>query len=134
MLKPSYVNILLYVLLKYIVVFVVFMVATNNYKMLQIGGIKDGASLFYYLWMILFFPVIEVVLFLVPLFLAFKIKKPVLFFCVIGLIMVAEYFIYVHFTSQKHINIKGVYIGLIGLVVFYLCFFRAIGSIFKRAI
>ena len=134
MLKPRYVNILLYLLLKYIVVFVVFMFATNNFKMLQIGGIRNGGDLFYYLWMVLFFPVLEMILFSVPLFLALKIKRWIYFFAVIILIIVAEYFSYVYFTSEKHINIKGVYIELIGLVVFCLCFFRTINLIFKRAI
>ena len=132
MLKPSFRNILLYLLIKYILAFIVFMVATNNYKMLQIGGIKDGSSLFYYLWMVLFFPVLEMILFSLPFFFAFKLRNPVLFCFSIGIIIVLEYFVYVYFTSQKHISVKGVAIEAIGLIVLGMCFFRAIGIKFRR--
>lgn len=134
MFKPSFVNILFYLLLKYVVVYAVFMFATNNFKLLQIGNIKNGGDLFYYLWIILFIPVVNMILFSVPLFLAFKVKNWVYFFTVIGLITVAEYFIYVYFTSQKHIDMRGVYIELIGLIVFAFCFFKPIGFLFKQKI
>lgn len=133
MLRPSYLNILFYLLLKYIVVFIVFMIVTNNYKMLMLGGIKDAGSLFYYLWMILFFPAIEMILFSLPLYLAFKVKSWILFFGVIAFNVVLEYFVYVHFTSQQYVNMKGIYIGLIGLTVLTACFFKTIALKFNRA-
>lgn len=134
MLRPSYSNVLIYLLLKYLVVFILFMIFTNNYKMLQIGGIKNAGSLFYYLWMVLFFPVLEMILFSVPLYLAFKVTGWILFFSIMGLIMVLEFFVYNYFTSQQHFNMKGVYIELIGLVVLGGCFFKGIIPKFQRAI
>jgi hypothetical protein len=131
MLKPSFRNILLFLLIKYIVAYIVFMVTTNNYKMLEIGGIKDGSSLFYYLWMILFFPVLEMILFSLPFFLAFKIRNPIFFCLILGLISVLEYFVYIHFTSQKHVSIKGISLEVMGLVILCICFFRSIGVKFK---
>lgn len=133
MLKPSFANILLYLLIKYIVVYVVFMFATNNFKMLQISNIKDASDLFYYLWIILFIPIVNMVLFSGPLFLSFRVKHRIYFFVLLGLIIMAEYFVYVYFTSQKHIDIRGVYIELISLAVFYLCFFRTINLIGRTA-
>lgn len=133
MLKPSYLNVLFFLLLKYIVVYVIFACATD-FKMPQISNIKNGADLFLFLWMNLFFPVLEMILFSVPLYFALKIKRWVSFFLVIALITVSEYFVYVYFTSDKHINIKGVFIELIGLTVFVVCFFRVISSMFKQAI
>lgn len=110
------------------------MIFTNNYKMLHIGGIKDASSLFYYLWMVLFFPVLEMMLFSGPLYLVFKIKGWIWFFSTIGLVVVSEYFVYVYFTSQRHINMKGIYIELIDLVVLGGCFFKEIIPKFKRTV
>ncbi|MBC6492286.1 hypothetical protein BC349_14590 [Flavihumibacter stibioxidans] len=132
MLKPSFVNILLYLLLKYMLVYAIFMLVTNNFKMLQIQNIKNGSDLFYYLWIISLIPVINMILFSAPLFLAFKAKRRIYFLVLVGLVIVAEYFVYVYFTSQKHIDVRGVAIELIGLVVFYLCFFRSINLIFMQ--
>jgi len=68
MLKPSFVNILLSLLLKYVVVYVVFMFATNNFKLLELNNIKNGEDLFYYLWIIFFIPFVNMALFSAPLF------------------------------------------------------------------
>lgn len=108
------------------------MFTTNNFKMLQISNIKNGSDLFYYLWIVLFIPVVNMLLFSVPLFLSFKVKRGVYFSAIIGLVTIAEYFVYVYLTSQNHIDIRGVYIELIGLGVFCLCFFKSIVLIFKQ--
>lgn len=128
MLKPSFGNILVYLFLKYIVIYGIFMVKTHNYKLLEISNIKNGEDLFYYLWIILFIPIVDMLFFSVPFYFSFKVKKGISFFILIGLILVLEYFVYVYFTSQKYIDMNGVYIELISLVVLYLFFFRKINA------
>ena len=128
MLRTSFINILGYLLLKYIVVYAVFMIATNNFKLLGIDNIKNGNDLFYYLWIVLFIPIMNMIFFSFPYFLSFKIKKRGYFFLSIGLIVLLEYLGYVYFTSQKSIDVKGIYISLISLCILYFLFFRRINS------
>lgn len=131
MLKPSFINIILYTLLKFIIIYIVFMIATSNFKLLQLNNIQNGSDLFYYLWLVLFIPVMNMLFFSVPFFLSFKIKSKTYFLITVVSIAVLEYLLYVYFTSQKYIDVKGTYIELISLGVFYLLFFKRINAIGK---
>lgn len=108
------------------------MIATDDYRMLQIGNIKTGADLFYYLWLILFFPIVSIILFSAPYYLLFRIKCRVdLVIAVVG-ILFFEYLFYVYFNSQKLIDIYGIFIALISLFIFYLLFYKRINLFFHN--
>lgn len=131
MLNPSFKNILLYVVLKYIIVYIIFMIATNNFKLLKVGSIRNVEDLFYYLWMILFIPIVNMLLFTAPLFLSFRVKRITYFIILVGLISGLQYLTYVYFTSQRHIDAKGIIIEIIGLILLYTLFFKKIKSFTK---
>lgn len=131
MLRPSFANIVLYIFVKYLIVYAVFMVATKNFKLLEIGKIKNGEDLFYYLWIILFIPIVNILLISVPLFLSFKVKNKIYFLSLIVIIFLVEYFVYVYFTSQKYFDVKGIIIEIISCVIFYLFFYRKINTLFS---
>ncbi len=130
MLKPSFRNILLYLLTKYIV-FYVFMMFKNNDFYFVNPGIRNGADLFYYLWIFLFLPVVCMFIFTAPLYFIFKKKNTIYFTLIIIVFLVAEYFIYTYFASQANL-MNGLYNEVIGLLILFIFFFRYINLIFKR--
>jgi len=133
MLKASFKNILLYILVKYLFFYVVMMFKINDFRYLQIGDLRNGEDWFLYLWMILFLPVLNMILFSAPIYFLFRLKSVGYFLLAITAIFLAEYFVYVFFTSEKHVDINGVYNGIVSLLVFCLFFFKEIKSKFKRA-
>lgn len=126
MLRPTFLNITVFIFVKYLLIYLIFMVATNNYKLLQIGNIKNGQDLFYYLWLVLFIPIVDFIIFSVPYFLSFKSKSRSLFICSVLLITVCEYFVYVYFTSQKILDIKGLWISVISLIIYFILFYKKV--------
>lgn len=130
MLKPSFRNILLYLLTKYIV-FYVFMMFKNNDFYFVNPGIRNGADLFYYLWIFLFLPVVCMFIFTVPLYFVFKKKNTIYFTLIIIVFLVVEYFIYTYFASQANL-MNGLYNEVVSLLMLFIFFFRHINLIFKR--
>ncbi len=131
MLKASVKNILLYILLKYLLFYVFIMFKNNDFRLLHFYNLKNGEDWFYYLWIVLFMPVVSMILFSAPIYFSFKLKNAVYFILAIVTIIVAEYFVYVFFNSQRHIDMYGVYNGIISLFFFNLLFFKPISRIFK---
>lgn len=132
MLSPKVFNIILYVLTKYIVFYTVLAVKNSNYYFFKVNEVRNGEDLFYYLWMLLFLPAIYCLAFLAPLYFTFKVKQPALFTFLIGAIILAEYFVYVYFTSDKHIDMNGVYNGVLSLLFLLIFFYRHINRIFNH--
>jgi hypothetical protein len=126
--NPKFIKILIYILVKYIVVYVVFMITTNNYAMLELGNLKTAEDVFLYLWLLLFLPIVSIALFSLPYYFSFKIRNSLLFFFSIISILVLEYFFYVYFNSQKHIDKNGLTLVVVSIVVFYLFFHKHINS------
>lgn len=134
MLKASFKNILLYILLKYLFFYGLMMFENNNFRLLRFYNLKNGEDWFYYLWLLLSLPVLNMMLFSAPIYFSFRLKNIGYFILAIMAIILAEYFVYVFFTSEKHINMNGVYNGIISLLLFFLFFFKPIRSIFKQKI
>lgn len=130
MLKPVIKNILFYLFLKYILFYIFMMFKNNNFYFIN-PGIRNGADLFYYLWMFLFLPVISMVLFSAPLYFTFKVKNAIYFILFVSIILVAEYFLYTYFASQANL-MNGVYNGIISLLLLLLFFSKQISLIFNK--
>jgi hypothetical protein len=131
MLKSTFFNILFYLFLKYLVAYVVFMIMTKNYAMLQVKNLKNTEDILLYLWLVLFIPIVNVALFSLPYYFSFKLKSGILFFLSIALILFLEYLFYVYLNSQKHIDTNGIIVVLISIVIFYLFFFKRINTYFS---
>ncbi len=133
MLKPTFTNILLYLFLKYIADYLFLMFKYNNFEFLNAAiSIRNGQDLFYYLWLVLFMPVISILLFSAPIYFSFKIKNIIYFTLLMSIILVAEYFVYVYFTSRK--PLYGIINEIISLFFLLLFFFKSIRLIFKQSI
>lgn len=131
MIKPTFLNVCISILISYIIFLVIPMVINEDYRLLEFSNIRNGQDLFYYLWIVLFFPVVDIILFSVPLFCSFKIKKVFVFMSIIIAVYALEYFIYVYFTSQKIYDEDSLQKVMIGLVLFFIFFYKNIFNKFK---
>lgn len=131
MFKPVYKNIWLFFFVKYLVFYLILMVKNNDFTLIQLSELKTFQDVFYYLWMLLFLPVLGFILFSVPIYYAFKQKRIIYFILFIGLTLVAEYFMYTYFASQLNL-VNGVYNGLLSLVFLSLFFFKHINLLVKQ--
>lgn len=124
MLRPVIKNILFYLLIKYILFYIFMMFKNNNFYFIN-PGIRNGADLFYYLWMFLFLPCLCMVVFSAPIYFAFRLKSIIFFILIIIAFLVAEYFIYTYFASQTNL-MNGVYNGILSVLFLLLFFFNYI--------
>lgn len=130
MLKANFFNILLYIFIKYLVFYLFMMFRNDNFYLIN-PGIRDGADLFYYLWMFLFFPIIICILFLFPLYYSFKLKKNVYFILINIIILGIEYYLYTYLASQLDLW-NGIYNLIISIILFYIFFYKPIRSKFTE--
>ncbi len=130
MAKPSFINILLYLFVKYIAFYVFLMFKNGNYQLLKVDTLKNGEDWFYYLWLILFLPIVSILVFSAPLYFSFKVSNERYFMLIIGAVLVAEYFAYTYLASQASL-MNGVYNGITGILFLFLFFFQSIKLIFK---
>ncbi|GAA4161058.1 hypothetical protein GCM10022217_26110 [Chryseobacterium ginsenosidimutans] len=133
MLKPTFLNICISIILKYLIFYILLMVINNEFKLLQINNIRNGQDLFYYLWIVLFFPIVDIILFATPLYFGFKAKKSLIFVASIIIILLIEYIIYAYFTSQKMINQDALFKILISSITLLIFFHKTIRSKFTEA-
>jgi hypothetical protein len=130
MLKISFLNIIFYFFIKYVALYVLMMFKNNNYAFLEVSNIKSGQDLFYYLWMFLFLPMVNMILFSAPLYYSLKTNSVLYFLLIIAGYLVAEYFVYTYLASQKDLT-NGVYNGIISIAFLLLFFYKPISSIFR---
>ena len=130
MLKPTVLNICISILLKYLIFYIILMMINNEFKLLQINNIKNGTDLFYYLWIVLFFPIVDMILFAAPLYFGLKARKALSFIMIIIITLLIEYFIYAYFTSQKLVNRDALFKVIISLIILFIFFYKTIRSKF----
>lgn len=124
MLKPTFLNIFINILLKYIIFYILLMIINNEFKLLQINNIKNGTDLFYCLWIVLFFPIVDMILFATPLYLGLKSKKLLNFILIVIIVFLIEYFIYAYFTSQKLVNRDAYFKVVISIILLGIFFYK----------
>ena len=128
MLKLTFKNTLLYIFVKYLLLYVFLMFKSKDYSLLNLANLKNVQDWFYYLWLILFMPIVSMILFSWAIYFTFKVKNRAYFVILLSLIFIAEYFVYVFFTSNKHIDVNGVINTIIGLILLILLFFKDVRS------
>lgn len=133
MLRPTFINTILFFFVKYLVFYILLMFKNNDYSLIQISSLKNSQDVFYYLWIFLFLPVLSAILFSIPIYFTLKVRSKVYFIILISAIWIGEYFLYTHFASQADL-MNGVYNGIISLLLLYLFFFKQIGLLFKQKI
>ncbi|WP_157761469.1 hypothetical protein [Chryseobacterium camelliae] len=124
MFKPTFLNICICTFIKYIIFYIFLMIANSSYGVLNFSNIRSGEDLFYFLWIMLFFPVLDVIIFSAPLYYSFKIENKYLFFIIIFGILSIEYFLYAYFTSQKTLSLDGLVKAIISFAVLTIFFYK----------
>lgn len=125
MLQLNKLNICVSIILKYFIFYILLMFINKEFKLLEISNVKNGQDLFYYLWVVLFFPILDMILFAIPLYFSFKAK---IFIFVIStfVILLIEYLLYAFFTSQKLIDRDAFLKIIINVFVLYFFFYKVI--------
>lgn len=124
--KPIFINVCISIFLSFIIFLGFKMVINEDYKLLEFNSIRNTQNLFYYLWIVLFFPIIDIVLFSVPLYFSLKIKNKLAMIISLLCIFIIEYFIYVYFTSQKTFDEDGLHKVIISILIFTFFFYKTI--------
>lgn len=122
-------KIILYFFVKYIVFYVFLMIKDSNYDLLKTGNFKSGQDILYHILLFAPLPLISTIIFTIPLYYSFKIKNLIVFTGVFLLYLILEYLIYTYLTSQKSVDVNGVYNALISIIVFSLMFIKSIKGI-----
>ncbi len=129
--KPKITSIVFYLFIRYIIFFIFLMIKDNNAKLIDFDSLESAEDWFYHLWIALFLPIVSVILFSIPLYLAFKTKKAIKFFLIVIGILIVDYFMYVFFTSNKHIDLNGIYNAIISSILLAIFFRKSIVSLVK---
>lgn len=122
MLKPTFLNVLLYILVKYIAFYFFLMIIRGDYKLLE-GDV--GGSLAYFFIMMLPLPILSMVLTGVILYFSFKAKNSYVFFLIVISALMIDYFVYTHLASPSNL-VNGIYNEAVGIVFFVVFFYGAI--------
>lgn len=131
----NYFNIFLFLLTKYAVFFFVLAFKDNRFKKIVINISESGRDLvvnsFYYVVYVLIHMIIFTLPLSVPIYFSFKVRNWILFIFFIMLILIVEYFFYVYLTSQRHIDVDGIWNGIISIIFLMFFFFKHIKALFK---
>jgi len=135
MLKPKFLNILLFLFVKYVVFFVILAFIGDRFKSLVIKNSDNTRELIsntgYYSLYILFYTLIGMIVFALPIYFTFRVKSPIFFVLLISAILIAEYFFYTYMASTTNL-MNGVYNGIISILLLLLFFYRHIALIYKQ--
>ena len=122
----KFTKIFLYFLTKYFLFYICGAIESNNFSIFKINNIKNFEDVFFYLWLILFFPILNFVVFFLPIYYSFELKKYQFLFLNLILILF-EIFIFIYFTSQKYIiDIDILILFSLSIICFTIFFYRYI--------
>jgi hypothetical protein len=130
MLQPNKLSICISIILKYFIFYIMLMFINKEFKLLEFNNIKNGQDLFYYLWIVLFFPILDMILCVIPLYFSFKSKR-LIFVISIFFILLIEYLLYAYFTSQKLIDRDAFLKVIINIFLLYVFFYKVIQLKFR---
>lgn len=126
-------KIFLYFFTKYFLCFFISMIESGNFSMLKINQIKNSLDLFYYCWILLFFPIMNFVIFFLPINYSLKLKKQN--FLILNLFLIfVEVLIYIYFTSQKFTFDFQIQILLLSSIICFILFFNKEMNLFSKKI
>ncbi len=133
MFKPKFLNIICYFFVKYIAFYVLLMFKNHDFTLTNISELKNSRDWFYYLWLFLFLPVLNCLIFSAPIYFTFKIKNGIYFVLLMSAILIAEYFLYTYFASEADLK-NGIYNAIISILFLFLFFYKHMRSLFKQGI
>ena len=125
MIKPTYIKILLFILIKYICFYIFLMVKNSDYKLLEWENIKSGNSLLYFSIIMVVPILLSILVSSVPLYLSFRSTNSLTFILIIVLAFILEYFAYIYSTSEMYFyDWNGVFNVFISTILFFVLFYK----------
>ncbi len=125
MAKVNFFHIVLSIFLKYILYYVIFIVM--NYDIRNVSTTVNLEGILYTVLILLPLPLINTLLFSIPLYYAFRIKLG--YAAIIWLsVLVAEYYIFTRLTSQRLVDKYGLLNALISLAVLLIAINKVLQS------
>jgi hypothetical protein len=106
------------------------MFKNRNYYFIR-PDIRDGSDLFYYLWLLLSFPLLAIIALGVPVYYSFRIKYILLFFLIVLALLAGEYFLYTYLASPLDLT-NGLYNAFFTILFFGLFFYKEIRVMFTK--
>ena len=125
MMKLTFKNVLLYVFLKYLIFYVFLMFRNEDFKLLEMDNLIHGHTFVYFFLFMLPLSVVSMIFFSAPLYYSFKLRRGLLFLLLLGVVCVADYFMYTYLASPSDMK-NGIYLEIIGILLFLLFFYRRI--------
>lgn len=124
MLKSTFLNVCIFLFVKCIVFYFFLMLVNNDFTMLKgIFHIKSGKDLFYYLWIVLVFPILDVIIFSLPIY--YSLKKSKIWLSLIFICFMIEYTLYVY-SKKEILNTDAIANFLISFIVLLIFFYKPI--------
>lgn len=124
--KVKFTTVLLFILIKYTLFYILVMFINENYTLISFYQFRSTLEFVGYFFYFSFLPFIYFALFSAILYYSFYVKNIFLFAAIFLGITIAEYFEYVYFNSQQHIDMYGVYNAIISVVLFPILFWKPI--------
>lgn len=122
MLKPTFLNICIFLFTKCIIFYFFLMIINNDFTMLKgVFHIKNGKDLFYYLWIVLVFPILDIVFFSLPIY--YFLKKKKIWLSVIFACFIIEYILFVY-SKKNIINTDAIANFIISTILFIFIFLQ----------
>ena len=115
-------KICVYFLLKYCLFYLIVSIINQNFSIFRVDDLRSFENIFYYMWLILFFPIISIFLFSFPIHYSLKLNS--FYKYLLNLIfIIIEFFIFIYFTSQKiEMKIDYIIFILLGIILFPMIF------------
>lgn len=127
--KPTFLNIVLIIFFKYALFYAYLMYKNRDYYFIE-PNIHSTSDLFYYLCMLLALPVMSVMIYSLPLYYAFKVKRFFYFIAIILICTAIESFLYVKLASTQDF-MNGLVIGFIELLLIFIFFTNTMRNIYR---
>lgn len=125
MFKGSFLNIVLYIYIKYLLFYVLMMFNNDNYALISFYALKTFQDVFYYLFIFLVLPTLFTIFFSIPIQQIVKLKNKYVFGVLMAVIFSLEYFAYTYLASQLDYS-NGIYLIIISVAVFVAMFYKTI--------
>ena len=105
--------------LKYILFYVFLMLKNKNYQLIRTDSFTSWQDWFYYLFLILFLPTIELILFYPFIHWLLKVKNKITFWVTLIPFLAVEYLFYTYLASSSNWE-NGIYNSLFSVVAFFV--------------
>lgn len=127
----KFINIIFYLIIKYILFFIFLAFLGNRFKSIVIDNSENRSELFsntfYYFLSFADILVLFTLIFSIPLYFLMKKTKGIYFLLLYSILLITEYIMYTYLASPLDLK-NGLYNAIIGVLFFFLFFYKPTSS------